>query len=133
MTASAGTLYTLYNDFTDEEKALIAKGAVMELYSPNEHSRHVITTIDGVKDSKTGKVRQAPSDPLVCLVFGLEDAGPAREEGRSMAEFSYSRAQAHEFLFAEGWDKYHDRFFTRAYVQEGEKAYEEALRQTRQR
>ena len=35
-------------------------------------------------------------------------------------------SQAHEFLFAQGWDKYHDRFFTRCYVQEGEDAYNKA-------
>ncbi len=42
------------------------------------------------------------------------------------AEANYSRFQAHEFLFAQGWDKYHDRFFTRCYVQEGEGAYDKA-------
>ena len=44
-----------------------------------------------------------------------------------MAEFHYDRYQAEQFLFAEGWDKYHDRFFTRCYVQEGDNAYDEAL------
>jgi hypothetical protein len=39
-----------------------------------------------------------------------------------MASFNYSPQQAEQFLFAEGWDKYHDRYFTRCYVQEGENA-----------
>ena len=65
---------------------------------------------------------------VVCFVFGIEDAEPARKEGRSMAEFQYSPSQAHEFLFAQGWDKYHDRFFTRCYVQEAENAYDEAIK-----
>jgi hypothetical protein len=26
-------------------------------------------------------------------------------------------------LFAQGWEKYHDRYFTRCYVQEGGKGY----------
>src|SRR2546430_13397146 len=51
----------------------------------------------------------------------------SRKEGRSMAECHYSPSQAHEFLFAQGWDKYHDRFFTRCYVQEGAAAYDEAV------
>ena len=49
-------------------------------------------------------------------------------EGQSMAESHYSPAQAEQFLFAEGWDKYHDRFFTRGYVQEGLDAYSKARR-----
>jgi len=68
------------------------------------------------------------SQSVVCFVFGIEDAEAARKEGRSMAEFQYGPSQAHEFLFAEGWDKYHDRFFTRCYVQEAENAYDEAIK-----
>jgi len=30
--------------------------------------------------------------------------------------------------FLPGWDKYHDRFFTRCYVQEGEAAYDQAIK-----
>ena len=41
-----------------------------------------------------------------------------------MASFNYSRPQAEQFLFAESWDKYHDRYFTRCYVHEGENAYD---------
>ncbi len=115
---------------TAEEQALADKGAVMEMYKPDEHSRHFIAHIDAVKDGRTEKTRKIPSDSqtVVCFVFGVEDAEAARKEGRSMAEFNYSRSQAHEFLFAEGWDKYHDRFFTRCYVQEAENAYDEAIK-----
>jgi len=115
---------------TAEEQALVDKGAVMEMYKPDEHSRHFIAHIDSVTDPKTGKPRKMPNNPqsVVCFVFGIEDAEAARKEGRSMAEFQYGPSQAHEFLFAEGWDKYHDRFFTRCYVQEAENAYDEAIK-----
>jgi len=114
---------------TREEQVLVDKGAVMEMYKPDEHSGHFIGHIDSVTDPKTGKARNIPnkSKAVVCFVFGIEDAQPAREQGRSMAEFHYSPSQAHEFLFAQGWDKYHDRFFTRCYVQEGEDAYHKAV------
>jgi hypothetical protein len=94
---------------TKEEQALADKGQVMQMYKPDEHSRHFIAHIDAVADPKTGKTRKMAtnSHPVLCFVFGIEDAKPAREEGRSMAEFQYSPAQAHEFLFAEGWEKYH--------------------------
>jgi hypothetical protein len=115
---------------TKEEQALVNKGAVMQMYKPDEHSRHFIAQIDSVTDPKTGKTRNVPdkSQSVVCFVFGIEDAEPAREQGRSMAEFHYTPSQAHEFLFAQGWDKYHDRFFTRCYVQEGEDAYDTAVK-----
>ena len=102
----------------------------MQMYKPDEHSRHFIAHIDAVTDPKTGNTRKMASNSqtVLCFVFGTEDAEPAREQGRSMAEFKYSPSQAHEFLFAQGWDKYHDRFFTRCYVQEGESAYEEAVK-----
>ena len=101
----------------------------MEMYKPDEHSGHFIGHIDSVTDPKTGKARNTSnkSQAVVCFVFGIEDAQPAREQGRSMAECHYSPSQAHEFLFAQGWDKYHDRFFTRCYVQEGEDAYNKAV------
>jgi len=113
---------------TREEQALVDKGAVMEMYKPDQHSGHFIAHIDSVTDPKTGKARNIPnkSQTVVCFAFGVEDAQPAREQGRSMAECHYSPSQAHEFLFAQGWDKYHDRFFTRCYVQEGEEAYNKA-------
>ena len=113
---------------TEEEQALVDKGAIMQMYKPDEHSRHFIAHIDSVTDPQTGRARNVPnkSQTVVCFVFGIEDAEPAREQGRSMAEFHYSASQAHEFLFAQGWDKYHDRFFTRCYVQEGEAAYDKS-------
>ena len=100
---------------TEEEQALVDKGAIMQMYKPDEHSRHFIARIDSVTDPQTGRARNVPnkSQTVVCFVFGIEDAEPAREQGRSMAEFHYSASQAHEFLFAQGWDKYHDRFFTK--------------------
>ena len=114
---------------TEEEQALVDKGAIMQMYKPDEHSRHFIAHIDSVTDPRTGRARNVPnkSQTVVCFVFGIEDAEPAREQGRSMAEFYYSSSQAHEFLFAQGWDKYRDRFFTRCYVQEGEAAYDKAV------
>jgi hypothetical protein len=101
----------------------------MEMYKPDEHSRHFIAHIDSVTDPKTKKASKTANNPqaVVCFVFGIEDAEPARKEGRSMAECHYSPSQAREFLFAQGWDKYHDRFFTRCYVQEGEAAYDKAV------
>lgn len=118
---------------TAEEQAFVDKGAFMQMYKPDEHSRHFIAHIDAVTDAKTGKTRKMANNsrPVLCFVFGIEDAQPAREQGRSMAECHYTPSQAHEFLFAQGWDKYHDRFFTRCYVQEGEAAYEEVARAQR--
>jgi hypothetical protein len=116
--------------FTKEEQALLDKNRIMQMYKPDEHSRHFIAQIDSATDPKTGEKRKISKDAqaVLCFVFGMEDAQPAREQGRSMAESHYSPEQAHEFLFAQGWDKYHDRFFTRCYVQEGENAYEEAVK-----
>jgi hypothetical protein len=101
----------------------------MEMYKPDEHSRHFIAHIDSVTDPKTKKASKTGNNPqaVVCFVFGIEDAEPAQKEGRSMAECRYSPPQAHEFLFAQGWNKYHDRFFTRCYAQEGEAAYDKAV------
>jgi hypothetical protein len=122
-------MYQVANDLTSEEQALFDKGAIMEMFSPNEHSSHMITHIDAVKQGKKNKERKIDNpEPLLCLVFGIEDATPAREEGKSMAEFRYSRPQAEQFLFAQAWDKYHDRFLTRAYVQEGEEAFNKAVK-----
>src|SRR6266404_3237798 len=118
------------DSFTKEEQALIKKNMVMQMYKPDERSRHFVARLDSATDPKTGDTRKIPvkSQAVVCFVFGTEDAQPAREQGRSMAEFKYTPQQAHEFLFAQGWDKYHDRFFTRCYVQEGEAAYETAVK-----
>jgi hypothetical protein len=116
--------------FTKEEQALLNKNRTMEMYKPDEHSRHFVARIESTTDPKTGETRKISKDAqaVLCFVFGMEDAKPARDEGRSMAESHYSPEQAHEFLFAQGWDKYHDRFFTRCYVQEGEAAYEAAVK-----
>jgi len=116
--------------FTKEEQALLDKNRIMQMYKPDEHSRHFVAHIDSATDPKTGEKRKISKDAqaVLCFVFGMEDAQPAREQGRSMAESHYSPEQAHEFLFAQGWDKYHDRFFTRCYVQEGEEAYDKAVR-----
>src|SRR4029077_7027783 len=118
------------DNFTKEEQALLDKNRTMEMYKPDEHSRHFVARIDSATDPKTGEKRKISKDAnaVLCFVFGMEDAKPARDEGRSMAECHYSPEQAHEFLFAQGWGKYHDRFFTRCYVQEGEGAYEAAVK-----
>jgi hypothetical protein len=115
--------------FTKEEQALLNKNRIMQMYKPDEHSRHFIAHIDSATDPKTGEKRKIKdAQGALCFVFGMEDAQPAREQGRSMAEFHYTPQQAHEFLFAQGWDKYHDRFFTRCYVEEGEDAYQKEVR-----
>jgi hypothetical protein len=113
------------DDLTAEEQALVDKGATMEMFAPNEHSRHYITHLEAT--SHNGKVQKTENpEPVLCFVFGMEDAAPARAEGQGMAEFKYSPTEAQQFLFAQGWDKYHDRFFTRAYVQEGLEAFNAA-------
>src|SRR5437762_9674196 len=111
--------------FTKEEQALLDKNRIMQMYKPDEHSRHFIAHVDSATDPKTGEKRKISKDAqaILCFVFGMEDAQPAREQGRSMAESHYSPPQAHEFLFAQGWEKYHDRFFTRCYVLEVVVAY----------
>jgi hypothetical protein len=117
------------NDLSSDEQALFDKGSVMEAFSPDEHSSHTIVHITATKHGENGKEHTIDNpQPILCLTWGIEDATPARAEGKSMAEFRYSPAQAEQFLFAEGWDKYHDRFFTRAYVQEGSEAYNKARR-----
>src|SRR5207302_4808307 len=116
--------------FTKEEQALLDKNRTMEMYKPDEHSRHFVAHIESAADPRTGEKRKISKNDqaVLCFVFGMEDSQPAREQGRSMAEFRYTPEQAHEFLFAQGWDKYHDRFFTRCYVQEGEAAYEKEIK-----
>jgi hypothetical protein len=117
-------MYQIKNELTVEEQALFDKGAFMEGYSPDKHSCHKIVYIELVQKGKTQKATN--HDPVLDLEFGIEDAAPARSEGQSMAEAHYSPALAEQFLFAQGWDKYHDRFFTRAYVQEGLDAFNDA-------
>jgi hypothetical protein len=108
-------------DLTPEEQELLNNGQHIERYGPTEHSGHSIIHLSKAGDRKNAK-------PAVCFVFGMEDAELARKEGESMAQFHYSRSQAEQFLVAQGWDKYHDRFFTRCYVQEGTDAYNKALK-----
>jgi len=78
--------------FTKEEQALLDKNRVMQMYKPDEHSRHFIAHIDSATDPKTGEKQKISKDAqtVLCFVFGMEDAQPAREQGRSMAEFHYS-------------------------------------------
>jgi hypothetical protein len=123
-----------FKDLSADEQALYDKGAIMEMYEPNEPSRRYIDPVGitsvGHKTKHGFKIeKNLPPEPILIFVFGKEDASAARSEGRSMAESHYNRAMSNQFLFAEGWDKYHDRFFTRAYVQEGMGAYEKALKQ----
>ena len=116
-------------DLSKTEQALVNKGAFMEMYKPDEHSRHFIAHISATDPRQDATQKAAKNSPaVVCFVFGIEDAQPARAEGKSMAECKYSPQQAHEFLFAQGWGKYHDRFFTRCHVQEGEQAYDQAVK-----
>src|SRR5215469_18776990 len=89
---------------TEEEQDLVDKGAIMQMYKPDEHSRHFIAHIDPSTDPQTGKTRKIPKDSqnVVCFVFGIEDAEPAREQGRSMAEFRYSPSQFTNFFLRKG-------------------------------
>jgi hypothetical protein len=100
--------------FNPAEKALMKKGYYMEVFETAKPSGHMLGKIGA-----PGK----PTNDVVIFNFGIEDSQAARAEGRSMRAFNYAPAQAEQFLFAEGWDKYHDRFFTRAYVQEGMDAF----------
>jgi hypothetical protein len=104
-----------------DEQALYDKGATMEIYEPTEHSGHSISHITAVADNHGRHTRKVNNpQPVLSLVFGMEDAGPAREEGKSMAEFRYTPSNC---CLTEGWDKYHDRLFTHAYVREGMDAF----------
>jgi hypothetical protein len=110
-------------NLTPEEQALLASAQFMESYHPDEPSYHKIGSISNPKRP------DIPPSTILELSFGSDDAEPARKEGRDMAQFHYSEHQAEMFLYLEGWEKYHhDRFFTRAYVQEGMQAFEKALK-----
>jgi len=108
------------DELSAEERTLLDKDAMMETYHPDEHSRHFVANLSKASDGKE-------ATPVLCLVFGMEGAESARTEGTTMAEAQYSRFSAELFLYLEDWDKYHDRFFTRCYVQEGEDAYDKAM------
>jgi hypothetical protein len=114
---------TLDAPLTPEEQALADKGYTIEFYDPSQPSGHAIVQI-----RPSGK-KTAPLTSMLAFTFGLEDAQPAREEGMSMASANYSPQMAEKFLYNAGWDKYHDRFFTRAYVQEGMDAFSKARHQ----
>jgi hypothetical protein len=115
LTAQAEPFHFSPGPYSAAERALLKQNLIVELYRPEEPSGHMLGNISGA-NGKGG--------PAVLINFGREDAAAAREEGRSMASFHYTEAQAEQFLFAQGWDKYHhDRFFTRAYVQEGLAAF----------
>jgi hypothetical protein len=124
-----------FDDLSSDEKNLYGRGFVIEMYEPKQPSRHYIDSvgIDAVAHkTKHGfkmEKKNLPPEPTLIIVFGKEDAAVARSEGRSMAESQYNGRMANQFLFAEGWDLYHDRFLTRAYVQEGMDAFNKALKQ----
>jgi hypothetical protein len=111
MTANAKAGVLTLNDLSPEEQALLSKGAFVEMHEPSMHSGHEIGSIQGQGSKKW--------DTVLMLIFGKEDIAVARAEGRNMREAHYTSKMAYDFLFAEGWDKFHDRYFTRAYVQEG--------------
>ena len=74
--ASVGPLNFIKADtLTAEEQALVDKGAVMEMYKPDEHSRHFVAHIDSATDPKTGEKRKISKDAqaVLCFVFGMED------------------------------------------------------------
>jgi hypothetical protein len=59
---------------TKEEQELVGKGAIMQMYKPDEHSRHFIAHIDSATEPQTGKTRKIPKDSqkVVCFVLGLK-------------------------------------------------------------
>jgi len=117
-----------FHDLSPEEQALYDKGLTMETYDTSKHSGHEILHITPRSPDGKAQDKSATSEAVLSFNFGMEDAAAARSEGRDMAQAHYAPAMAHEFLFAEGWDKYHDRFFTRCYIQEGEDAYQSTIR-----
>jgi hypothetical protein len=106
---------------TAEEKELQAQGAIMEVYQPNNHSGYSVGWIKpaGAK----GKAIPGKGIKVLVCNFGIENVAKARAQGREMKGFNYTPAMAQQFLFAQGWDESHDRFYTRAYVQEGMNGY----------
>lgn len=115
--AKAGGVLTL-NDLSPDEQALLNKGAYAELHEASMHSGHEIGSI-------TGEGKGAKEEKTLLLIFGKEDIAAARAEGRNMREAHYTAKMAHDFLFAEGWDKFHSRYFTRVYVQDGLSGFNE--------
>ena len=64
-------MYQVANDLTSEEQALFDKGAIMEMFSPNEHSSHLITHIDAVKQGKKNKERKIDNPEPLSLFFSV--------------------------------------------------------------
>jgi hypothetical protein len=124
-----------FSDLSADEQGLYDKGAIMEVYEPSQPSRHYIDPVGitsvGHKTKHGFRVekKNLPPEPILIFVFGIQDVAAARSEGKSMASSHYSRASANQFLFAEAWDKYHDRFLSRVYVQEGTDAFKKAMTQ----
>jgi hypothetical protein len=112
--AQADDFADWHTSWTAEERALQRRNLMMEMYRPTEHTGHTILWMR-VKGSNRSKV--------LAFNFGIELGQEARAQGREMRGFNYTPAMAQQFLFAQGWDKFHDRFYTRAYVQEGMAGY----------
>jgi hypothetical protein len=106
---------------TTEEKELQRQGAIMEVYQPNDHSGYSVGWIKPV--DANGKVIKGKGIKVLVCNFGMEYVQKARAQGREMAGFHCTPVMAQQFLFAQGWDEFHDRFYTRAYVQEGMSGY----------
>jgi hypothetical protein len=123
LTAHAADEETFHKGpYSAAEQALVDRNLVMEMYQPTKPSGHMLGKMKITDTTKPGD--NGHSDDVVIFNFAREDAEAAKDEGSSMATFNYTAALAEQFLFAEGWDRYHhDRFFTRAYIQEGMTAF----------
>jgi hypothetical protein len=122
-TAMADLAHHFAGELSSAELVFYHAGLVMEMYQPEKPSAHYIGTISiEPKSNVVAPPKHNGPQKILVFVFGSEDAEAARAEGRSMASFNYSPQEAEQFLFAEGWDKYRDRYFTRCYIQEGENA-----------
>src|SRR5260370_3681876 len=79
------------DEFTKEEQALLDKNRIMQMDKPDQHGRHVIAHIDSATDPKTGEKRKISQDaqPVLCFVFGMQHAQPARQQARTMADRRY--------------------------------------------
>src|SRR5947199_3716021 len=75
--------------FTKEEQALLDKNRIMQMYKPDEHSRHFIAHVDSATDPKTGEKRKISKDEqaVLCFVFVTKEQQPASEQGCGMSEW----------------------------------------------
>jgi hypothetical protein len=107
-------VFLVNNTLTSEQQALMENGKWMQMYSPGEHSRCFTTRITATRHGKNGAVHEIENpESVLVVVFGVEDATPARNQAKEMAQNGYSAAEADKFLFAQGYEKYHgNRFFT---------------------